>query len=153
MNLECFCVFVCVWQVLDDKHSNYLWCPNALRNADRNLWLSCFVSEITPRDKMHSTLLYLRHPSATLIQERLMLRGSSTTPSGSKLFSQGKIWGLGELPCSKDQGDVRYMWHRIYGHMLIGSVSGGSRVICRINTACRCWKHVANMKRGVKSNM
>lgn len=97
LNLERIRVFVCVWQVLGDKHSNYLWCPSALRNADRNLRLSCSVSEITPRDKTHSTLLYLRHPSATLIQERLMLRGSSTTPSGNKLFSQGKIWGFGEV--------------------------------------------------------
>jgi hypothetical protein len=87
----CVCVYV---ERIDDKHSNYLWCPNALRNADRNLWLSCFDSEITPRDKMHSTLLHLQHPSATLIQESLMLMGSSTTPSGSKLFSQGKIWDL-----------------------------------------------------------
>jgi len=42
------------------------------------------------------------------------------------------------------------MRRRIYGHMLIGSVSGGSRVINRTNTACRCWEHLANMKRGVK---
>jgi hypothetical protein len=87
------CVFVYVASI-DDKNSNYLWCPNALRNAGRNSWLSCFVSEITPRDKMHSNLLYFQHPSATLIQERLLLRGSSTTPSGSKHFSQGKILDL-----------------------------------------------------------
>jgi hypothetical protein len=87
------CVFVYVASI-DNKNSNYSWCPNALRNADRNLWLSCFVSEITPRDKMHSNLLYFQHPSATLIQERLLLRGYSTTPSGSKLFSRGKILHL-----------------------------------------------------------
>jgi hypothetical protein len=90
----CVCVYVAS---IDDKHSDYLWCPNALWNADRNLWLSCFVSEITPRDKIHSTFLYLQHPSATLIQERLMLRGSSTTPSVCKFLAKVKDETFGEV--------------------------------------------------------
>ena len=38
-NIPCVCVYVAS---IKDKHSAYLWCPNALRNADRNFRVELF---------------------------------------------------------------------------------------------------------------